>query len=75
MHRPPKTLLARRSILALALCALPALAIAQANTGTPAQQGAAEKKDPGALKVLNLPDYGRWNRITATAISATGVPR
>src|SRR5690242_11849198 len=73
MHRPPKSLVAlRRSILALALCALPALGFAQANTGAPAQQGAAEKKDPGALKVLNLPDYGRWNRITSTAISPDG---
>ncbi len=25
-----------------------------------------------ALKVLNLPDYGRWNRITSTALSADG---
>ena len=73
MHRPPKTLAAlRRSILALAFCGLPTLAIAQANTGAPAQQGAAEKKDPGTLKVLNLPDYGRWNRITGSAISPDG---
>jgi len=73
MHRQPKSLVAlRRSILALALIAAPSFAFAQANTGTPAQQGAAEKKDPGALKVLNLPDYGRWNRVTATAISPDG---
>ena len=73
MHRPQKTLVAlRRSTLALALSALPALGLAQANTGAPAQQGAVEKKDPGALKVLNLPDYGRWNRITNTAISPDG---
>src|ERR1035438_5991629 len=25
-----------------------------------------------ALKVLNLPDYGRWNRITSTALSPDG---
>jgi len=25
-----------------------------------------------ALKVLNLPDYGRWNRITSTGLSADG---
>ena len=75
MHRPPKTLAAlRRSTLALAFCvvALPVAAFAQANTGTPAQQGVSDKKDPGALKVLNLPDYGRWSRITNTAISPDG---
>jgi len=73
MHRPPLTLVAlRRSTLALALLVAPALAFAQANTAALAQQGASDKKDPGALKVLNLPDYGRWNRITATAISPDG---
>ena len=73
MHRLPKTLVAlRRSLLAFALAAVPAAAFAQANTGAPSQQGASDKKDPGALKVLNLPDYGRWNRITATAISPDG---
>src|SRR5665213_1476615 len=25
-----------------------------------------------SLKVLNLPDYGRWNRITSTALSPDG---
>src|SRR5476649_2418117 len=25
-----------------------------------------------ALKVLNLPDYGRWNRVTSTGLSADG---
>src|ERR1019366_2983921 len=25
-----------------------------------------------ALKVLNLPDYGRWNRITSTSLSPDG---
>jgi dienelactone hydrolase len=72
MHRPPTLAALRRSALALAFLALPALAFAQASTATPAQQGASEKKDPGGLKVLNLPDYGRWNRITAAAISPDG---
>src|SRR5438270_1667681 len=73
MHRPPKTVAAlRRSTLALAFVVMPAVAFAQANTGTPAQQGVSAKKDPGGLKVLNLPEYGRWHRITATAISPDG---
>ncbi|MFL5615527.1 MAG: S9 family peptidase [Gemmatimonadaceae bacterium] len=73
MHRPPKTLMApRRLTLALAFVALPSLVSAQSNTGAPTQQASATRKDPGALKVLNLPEYGRWNRITATAISPDG---
>ena len=72
MHRPPTLAAARRTAFALALFALPAGAFAQANTGAPSQQGASGKKDPGTLKVLNLPDYGSWNRITGTAISPDG---
>jgi dipeptidyl aminopeptidase/acylaminoacyl peptidase len=62
----------RRSALAavvLTIAALPALSQA---TATPSQQGASDRKDPGALKVLELKDYGRWNRITSTAISPDG---
>ncbi|HKW48965.1 MAG TPA: prolyl oligopeptidase family serine peptidase [Gemmatimonadaceae bacterium] len=62
----------RRATLAFAFLGLSASALAQSNSGTPSQQGASARKDPGALKVLNLPDYGRWNRITSTAISPDG---
>src|SRR5690242_7534461 len=62
----------RRAALAFALFSVPAAAFAQTNAGATAQQGSSTRKDPGALKVLNLPDYGRWNRITSTAISPDG---
>jgi len=73
MHAPPTLLAARRrSTLALAFLSLPLAAFAQTNTGAPTQQAASSKRDPGALKVLNLPDYGAWNRITNTSISPDG---
>jgi len=64
--------LSRRSTLALAFLALPAAATAQSTVGGTAQQGSSSRKDPGGLKVLNLADYGRWNRITGAAISPDG---
>ena len=54
---------------ALTLTALPARA---QSTAAPSQQGASDRKDPGALKVLELKEYGRWNRITSAAISPDG---
>jgi dipeptidyl aminopeptidase/acylaminoacyl peptidase len=72
MRRPTLSLSFR--FLALAGALMPVIApqaLAQANTAA-AQQGSTAKKDPGTLKVLNLPDYGRWNRITSTAISPDG---
>ncbi|HEY7236877.1 MAG TPA: prolyl oligopeptidase family serine peptidase [Gemmatimonadaceae bacterium] len=72
MHHLPTFAAARRTAFALVLLAIPASAFAQANTGAPSQQGVSGKKDPGTLKVLNLPDYGRWNRITSPAISPDG---
>jgi dipeptidyl aminopeptidase/acylaminoacyl peptidase len=72
MYRPPSFAALRRATLAFAFLGLSASALAQSNSGTSSQQGAATRKDPGALKVLNLPDYGRWNRITSTAISPDG---
>ena len=36
------------------------------------QQAATTAKDPGTKKVLTLADYGRWNRIASSAISADG---
>jgi dipeptidyl aminopeptidase/acylaminoacyl peptidase len=71
MRTPPLSL--RRS-LAL-VCVAPFLSLAaQSNTGSgsavpPTAKTAA---DGGGLKVLNLEDYGRWNRIGGTAISADG---
>src|SRR5690348_1609177 len=72
MSRPPSVAALRRATLAFAFLGLSASALAQSNTGSPSQQGVAPRKDPGALKVLNLPDYGRWSRITSTAISPDG---
>ena len=72
MFRPPSVAALRRVTLAFAFVGLSASALAQSNAGTPAQQGAETRKDPGALKVLNLPDYGRWNRITSTTLSPDG---
>ena len=73
MFRSPSFAVLRRVTLALAFLGLSTSgALAQSNSGTPSQQGATAKKDPGALKVLNLPEYGRWNRITSTAISPDG---
>lgn len=69
MHSRPSV---RRLSLALALFACPATVFAQANTGTPAQQGATARKDPGSLKVLTLADYGPWKRITSSVISPDG---
>src|SRR5262245_10798462 len=72
MRRPSLSLSLRSVALAGALVfSFCAQALAQANTA-PTQQGATGKKDPGTLKVLNLADYGRWNRITSTALSPDG---
>src|SRR5690349_13417462 len=57
--------------LALALVTVSS-ASAAAQSSALSQQGAADKKDPKSLKVLTLADYGRWNRITSTNISADG---
>ncbi|HEY2375688.1 MAG TPA: prolyl oligopeptidase family serine peptidase [Gemmatimonadaceae bacterium] len=73
MSRPSSFAALRRTTLAFAFLGISSSsALAQANTGVPSQQGATNRKDPGALKVLNLQDYGRWNRITSTAISPDG---
>ncbi len=64
----------QRFTLALALAIVPAVqAFAQTATqvsATPPSSAATSRGDP--KKVLNLADYGRWNRITQTAISADG---
>ena len=64
----------QRFTLALALAIVPAVqAFAQTATqvsATTPSSAAASRGDP--KKVLNLADYGRWNRITQTAISADG---
>jgi dienelactone hydrolase len=72
MHALTISAALRRSTLALALLAPPAAAFAQTNTGAAAQQGASAKKDPGALKVLDLADYGRWKRIVSAIVSPDG---
>ena len=73
MYRPASTsATVWRALLALGvILARNAPLAAQTNTST-AQQGSSAKKDPGALKVLTLADYGRWNRITSVAISPDG---
>lgn len=50
--------------------ALPALA--QGNSGNTTANASAQSTAPGSLKVLTLADYGRWNRITSTALSPDG---
>src|SRR5688500_13189988 len=63
----------RQLTVALALIAAPtlqALGQATAQASAPAQPAAEGRKDPG--KVLTLADYGRWNRVTQTAISPDG---
>ena len=74
---------ASRLSAALLALALPSFALAQNPTPTPTP-GAAQQQaqpqaavspkgsDPGTKKVLNLPDYGRWNRIVTPTISADG---
>jgi dipeptidyl aminopeptidase/acylaminoacyl peptidase len=55
--------------------ALPLLLRAQTPSTAPQQQAqpqSASAKDPGTRKVLNLPDYGRWNRIVTPTISNSG---
>lgn len=64
------------SAAALVALALPAPSRAQAPTATAAAQApapvAAAATVPGARKTLGLADYGRWSRITGTALSADG---
>ena len=73
MSRPsPSPAALRRSALALALLAFPLPAFAQSDTGAPAQQSASARKDPGALKILDLADYGQWKRINSATISPDG---
>ncbi len=59
---------------ALALLATPTFpALAQSNSGNaPAGGNAASASAGGALKILNLADYGRWNRVTSTGLSPDG---
>lgn len=46
---------------------------ASARAGSPASAlGASQPTPAGGLKTLNLADYGRWNRITSTALSPDG---
>jgi dipeptidyl aminopeptidase/acylaminoacyl peptidase len=49
--------------------ALPLLAVTSIHGTALAQQGA---QDAAPQKVLSLQDYGRWNRITSTALSGDG---
>ncbi len=56
--------------------AFPLLLVAQTPNTAPQQQAQPQSantaKDPGTKKVLNLPDYGRWNRIVTPSISGNG---
>ena len=62
----------RQLVGALALLLAPSIqALAQANTQvSAATPPAGSSRDP--KKVLTLADYGRWNRVTQTAISPDG---
>ena len=71
--RTSRSLLA--GLFAVALLVLPFLGLgAQGRGGGPAgnQQAAPAATVADGSKVLNLEDYGRWNRIGATAISNDG---
>lgn len=55
----------------LATTSLPAFA--QTNSGNaPAAGTSTPAPAGGSLKVLNLADYGRWNRVTSTSLSPDG---
>ncbi|MEO7998337.1 MAG: hypothetical protein ABI852_12885, partial [Gemmatimonadaceae bacterium] len=55
----------------LAATAMPAFA--QANSGNvPAAGTSTPTPTGGSLKILNLADYGRWNRVTSTSLSPDG---
>lgn len=64
------------SVLALSAAIISAIAppaLAQSNSGDSSAVGtAATASASGSLKVLTLADYGRWNRITSTALSPDG---
>jgi len=64
----------RQLLAALALAVVPAFqSLAQAATQvSAASQPAASESRTDPKKVLTLADYGRWNRITQTAISPDG---
>ena len=66
--------LGRRQLVgALALAVIPATSVvSQATTQVSAATPAAASRTGDPKKVLNLADYGRWNRITSTSISPDG---
>ena len=70
--RPSKATLRLGAALALLLTySLPAQT--QSNSGNALAVGsAAAAPAGGALKILNLADYGRWNRVTSTGFSPDG---
>ena len=79
MRRPAPAAPSYSSRALVLLLALPSIAAAQNPAPTPAAaqqqaqpQSVTAAKDPGTKKVLNLPDYGRWNRIVTPTISADG---
>src|SRR4051812_2083010 len=66
-----RTIAARIALVSAFGLSLPALAVAQQDTGVATPQGSA-RTDPAAKKILGLADIGRWNRITSAALSADG---
>jgi dipeptidyl aminopeptidase/acylaminoacyl peptidase len=69
--------ISRTSRIALLLALAPIssfglLAQAAGAARNPVPSNPSGAKDPGNLKILNLPDYGRWNRITSTSLSPDG---
>lgn len=57
---------------AFLLVAISTAPLVAQNSGAVTPQGAARPVDPGAKKVLGLPDIGRWNRIANAALSPDG---
>src|SRR5688572_26610398 len=73
-ENPMRRFLGRRQLIgALALAVIPATTVvSQATTQVTAAAPAAAARPGDPKKVLTLADYGRWNRITSTAISPDG---
>jgi hypothetical protein len=58
------------TLTVVAAASVLAQATTQVSTATSAAKAEPGRGDP--KKILNVGDYGRWNRITQTAISADG---
>jgi len=69
----PRTLRIGAAALALALLLIPSAgSLAQGRRSRPAPDTSPAAAEAAGPKVLNLAEYGGWNRITSTAISPDG---